>query len=179
MFQFVAAVISGVRLTIVAVWYLLTRSPSSRRPEWILLAGVLRTGALGGIIYVPAVDDHNTHDKFLTAYVSLTLVWFWNVLRFTQGNKALEKAHSYRKRIAIAYCVFFVPLIHYLTQYRIYQVPGAYSKYAFFEWASVALDLAFDCVSTIEFENLELRVYDIKGATKGPGLDLYARAHYV
>lgn len=177
-FQFVAALVSGVRITFVIIWYLLIRSPSSRVPQWVFVTGILRTCAVGGIIYVPSVDDHDMHDIFLTAYLSLTLVWFWSMVHLSQ-SKAQEKTHLYRTRIAKWYCLLFIPLLHYFTQHRLYQVPGAYSKYAIFEWLAVALDLLFDAVATVEFESLELRVYDIAGASKGPGVDLYAQSHYV
>lgn len=161
------------------IWYLLFRDEKSRTPLWLFIAGLCRTAALAGMIYIPAVDDHDTHDYCLTIYLSLTLVWFFGLIDQTKRTKNNNKAILYRKRIAYTYCAMFIPLLHYFTQHRMYQVPGASSKYAFFEWISIALDLLYDCVATLEFDSLELRVYDIEGVTKSIPLDLYARSHYV
>lgn len=63
-----------------------------------------------------------------------------------------------RKRIAWIYALMIIPLVHYMIQRRVYRVPGSFSKYAFFEWITIVLDISFDAVSTVEFEGLELRV---------------------
>jgi len=44
------------------------------------------------------------------------------------------------------------------TEFRI-----AYTVYAFFEWALVLLDVAFDAVTALDFQGLELVVRDVKG----------------
>ena len=43
----------------------------------------------------------------------------------------------------------------------------AYTIYAFFEWALVLLDVAFDAVTALDFTSLELVVKDTKGLTRG------------
>lgn len=43
----------------------------------------------------------------------------------------------------------------------------AYTIYAFFEWALVLLDVAFDTVTALDFTSLELVVKDTKGSTRG------------
>jgi hypothetical protein len=43
----------------------------------------------------------------------------------------------------------------------------AYTTYAFFEWALVLLDVAFDAVTALDFETFELVVKDVKGSSKG------------
>jgi hypothetical protein len=42
----------------------------------------------------------------------------------------------------------------------------AYTTYAFFEWALILFDVAFDAVTVLDFEALELVVRDIKGTTR-------------
>ena len=180
----------------IIIWYLLFKSEDSRVPLWIFIAGILRACALGGIIYIPAVDDHDPHDLCLTIYLSMTFVWFFTLLNVigTNGN---AKSHLYRKRILRWYCILFVPMMHYFTQHRIYQVAGgkcemvylhgikeltsylAYSKYSIFEWIVIGLDLLYDCVAVFEFDSLEVRVYDTMGVTKSNSIDLNARSHYV
>jgi hypothetical protein len=43
----------------------------------------------------------------------------------------------------------------------------AYTTYAFFEWALVLLDVAFDAVSIAEFKEFEIVVKDNRGVSRG------------
>lgn len=43
----------------------------------------------------------------------------------------------------------------------------AYTVYAFFEWALILFDVAFDAVTALDFDTFELVVKDIKGTSKG------------
>lgn len=156
LFQIVCAVASGVRLAMIIIWFLLTRSVTSRVPTMVFITGLLRTAALGGLVYVPTIDDHDTHDLFLATYLTFTAVWFFGIIHLTGRD---SKSRVYRKRVLRWYFVMFIPLVHYFTQHRFYQVPGALSKYSFFEYILVALDLLFDLVGVVEFEGMELRVY--------------------
>lgn len=45
--------------------------------------------------------------------------------------------------------------------------PSAYTIYAFFEWALVLLDVAFDAVTALDFETFELVVRDVNGLSRG------------
>lgn len=43
----------------------------------------------------------------------------------------------------------------------------AYTIYALFEWAVVLFDVAFDAVTALDFESLEIVVKDVKGLSRG------------
>lgn len=43
----------------------------------------------------------------------------------------------------------------------------AYTKYAFFEWSLVLLDLAFDAVTALDFKAFEVVIRDVKGISQG------------
>jgi len=43
----------------------------------------------------------------------------------------------------------------------------AYTIYAFFEWALVLLDVAFDAITAFDYTGLELIVKDTKGLSRG------------
>jgi hypothetical protein len=43
----------------------------------------------------------------------------------------------------------------------------AYTTYAFFEWALILFDVAFDAVTALDFDTFELVVKDVKGTSKG------------
>lgn len=155
-FQIICAIAAGVRLSLVVIWFMLTKSATSRVPMMVCIAGLLRTAALGGLVYVPVVDDHDTHDLFLTIYLMFTMAWFFGIIHLSDRQ---SQSRVYRKRVLRWYFVLFIPLVHYFTQHRFYQVPGALSKYSFFEYVFVALDLLFDLVGVVEFEGVEVRVY--------------------
>jgi hypothetical protein len=77
-----------------------------------------------------------------------------------------------------------VPLIYFFIQHKVHKVAGgkihaldsfwvwlirllAYTTYAFFEWALILFDVAFDAVTALDFETFELVVKDVKGSSKG------------
>jgi hypothetical protein len=43
----------------------------------------------------------------------------------------------------------------------------AYTTYAFFEWALIVLDVAFDAVTALDFGTFEISIKDVKGSSKG------------
>lgn len=74
-------------------------------------------------------------------------------------------------------------MIYYFIQHKVHKVAGgelwnsvckiwliqtsAYTTYAFFEWALILFDVAFDAVTALDFETFELVVKDTKGMSKG------------
>lgn len=50
---------------------------------------------------------------------------------------------------------------------RLAELIAAYTTYAFFEWALILFDVAFDAVTALDFDTFELVVRDVKGMTKG------------
>jgi hypothetical protein len=45
--------------------------------------------------------------------------------------------------------------------------PPAYTTYAFFEWALILFDVAFDAVTALDFQTFELVVRDVQGSSRG------------
>ena len=43
----------------------------------------------------------------------------------------------------------------------------AYTIYAFFEWALVLFDVAFDAVTAIDFQSLDIVIRDVAGTSRG------------
>ena len=43
----------------------------------------------------------------------------------------------------------------------------AYTIYAFFEWALILFDVAFDAVTALDFDTFELIIRDVKGSSRG------------
>ncbi|KAI9831200.1 MAG: hypothetical protein M1826_003865 [Phylliscum demangeonii] len=153
----------GPRFALVLLWYLLTTRPNSLLPQVVLGTGLIRTLACGGWTYVTSTDDHNAHDVLMITYLVATLPWTLGCLALSPPNR---KAIRYRKILAALFFGTLVPLIYYFIQHKVHKVPGAYTSYAFFEWALILFDVAFDAVTALDFSTFEIIIKDVQGASK-------------
>ncbi|KAH7401372.1 Frag1/DRAM/Sfk1 family-domain-containing protein [Pyrenochaeta sp. MPI-SDFR-AT-0127] len=165
-FMLFIALTSGPRFALVALWYILTKRPNSALPKFIAGVGIFRTLTCGGWTYVTSTDDHDWHDIFMISYLVATLPWTLGCLALSPRNPT---AIRYRKLFAGSFFATLVPLIYFFIQHKVHRVAGAYTIYAFFEWALVLLDVAFDAVTMIEFQNLEIVVKDIRAVSRVAG----------
>ncbi|KAF8250255.1 hypothetical protein K440DRAFT_542160 [Wilcoxina mikolae CBS 423.85] len=168
-FQIFIAVTSGPRFALVALWYLLTARPGAFAPKFVAWVGLIRTILCGGWVYITSTDDHDWHDIFMISYLVLTLPWTLGCLALSPLNHSAVK---YRKILAGLFFGTLVPLIYYFIQHKVHKVPGAYTIYAFFEWALILFDVGFDAVTAYDFTGFELRVVDVHGVSKGNGIAL-------
>ncbi|KAJ5103712.1 hypothetical protein N7532_004241 [Penicillium argentinense] len=163
-FQVFIAMTSGPRFALVFLWYVLTARPNSTLPKIVACVGVFRTLTCGGWTYVTSTDDHDWHDIFMISYLVATLPWTLGCLALSPNNR---RAVKYRKIMASLFFGTLVPLIYYFIQHKVHKVPGAYTRYAFFEWSLVLFDVGFDAITVLDFEGLELVVRDLKGISRG------------
>ncbi|KAI5467087.1 Frag1/DRAM/Sfk1 family-domain-containing protein [Mariannaea sp. PMI_226] len=163
-FMIFIAITSGPRFALVGLWYLLTRKPGQKLPAFVAIMGLLRTLSCGGWTYITSTDDHDWHDFLMITYIVATLPWTTGCIALSPAN---PRAIKYRKYIASAFFGTLVPLIYWFIQHKIHRVPGAYTVYAFFEWSLILFDVAFDAVTALDFDALEVTVRDIKGSTSG------------
>ncbi len=142
--------------------------------------GVFRTLTCGGWTYVTSTDDHDWHDIFMISYLVATLPWTLGCLALSPNN---ARAVKYRKYLAGAFFGTLIPLVYFFIQHKVHRVAGgknihprksavtnpmeAYTTYAFFEWALILFDVAFDAVTALDFDTFELIVKDVKGSSKG------------
>ncbi|RDW73896.1 hypothetical protein BP5796_07338 [Coleophoma crateriformis] len=163
-FMVFIAITSGPRFALVALWYLLTARPNTTLPKFVACMGVFRTLTCGGWTYVTSTDDHDWHDIFMISYLVATLPWTLGCIALSPNN---AKAVKYRKYLGGAFFGTLVPLIYFFIQHKVHRVAGAYTTYAFFEWALILFDVAFDAVTALDFDTFELVVKDVKGSSKG------------
>ncbi|KAH9214997.1 calcofluor white hypersensitive protein-like protein [Leptodontidium sp. 2 PMI_412] len=163
-FMLFIAITSGPRFVLVGLWYLLTARPNATLPKVVAGMGVFRTLTCGGWTYVTSTDDHDWHDIFMISYLVATLPWTLGCLALSPAN---AKAVKYRKYLASAFFGTLVPLIYFFIQHKVHKVAGAYTIYAFFEWALILFDVGFDAVTALDFDTFELVVKDVKGSSKG------------
>ncbi|CAG8033851.1 unnamed protein product [Penicillium olsonii] len=165
-FQVFIAITSGPRFALVFLWYILTSRPNSALPKLVAGVGIFRTLTCGGWTYVTSTDDHDWHDIFMISYLVATLPWTLGCLALSPNNRTAVK---YRKIMASLFFGTLVPLIYYFIQHKVHKVPGAYTKYAFFEWSLILFDVGFDAITALDFESFELVVRDVKGVSRGKG----------
>ncbi|CBF76283.1 hypothetical protein AN5011.2 [Aspergillus nidulans FGSC A4] len=163
-FQVFIAITSGPRFALVFLWYLVTARPNSTLPKFVAGVGIFRTFTCGGWTYVTSTDDHDWHDIFMISYLVATLPWTIGCLALSPNNR---RAVKYRKILASLFFGTLVPLIYYFIQHKVHKVPGAYTRYAFFEWSLILFDVGFDAVTALDFEAFEIVVKDVKGISRG------------
>ncbi|CAN8105366.1 unnamed protein product [Discula destructiva] len=163
-FQLFIALASGPRFALVGFWYLMSRRPGTKLPGFVAFWGVFRSLTCGGWTYVTSTDDHDWHDVFMISYLLATIPWTFGCLALSPPNPVAIK---YRKYAAGAFYGSIIPLIYFFIRHKVHRVPGAYTTYAFFEWALVLLDLAFDAVTALDFDSFEVVIRDVKGISKG------------
>jgi hypothetical protein len=156
--------LAGPRFLLVALWYVLTSRPGQTLPKFVLGVGIFRTFTCGGWTYITSTDDHHAHDIFMVSYLVATIPWTLGCIALSPNN---PKAIYYRKLFGGGFFATLVPLTYFFIQHKVHKVPGAYTTYAFFEWAMVLLDVGFDAVTALDFSSLELVVKDTKGTSKG------------
>ncbi|KAK2873430.1 hypothetical protein FQN49_002388 [Arthroderma sp. PD_2] len=164
-FQVFIAITSGPRFALVFLFYILTARPNSVLPKAVLGVGVFRTLTCGGWTYVTSTDDHSWHDIFMIAYLVATIPWTIGCLALSPPNN--QQALKYRKTFAGLFFATIVPLAYFFIQHKVHKVAGAYTTYAFFEWALILFDVGFDAVTALDFEGFEITVKDIKGVSRG------------
>ncbi|PHH75926.1 hypothetical protein CDD82_4217 [Ophiocordyceps australis] len=166
-FMIFIAMTAGPRFALVGLWYLLTRKPGSRLPGFVASMGLLRTFTCGGWTYITSTDDHDWHDILMVSYIVATLPWTTGCIVLSPPN---PRAIQYRKFIAASFFGTLVPLIFFFIRHKVHRVAGAYTIYAFFEWALIIFDVSFDAVTALDFDAFEVTVRDVKGTSKGETL---------
>lgn len=161
-FQILIALTAGPRFLLVGFFYFLTASPSSILPKVMLVSGLIRTITCGGWVYITSSDDHDWHDIFMISYMVLTIPWTIIGISLSKPN---TQSLKYRKIFASLFFGAIVPLIYFFIQHKVHHVAGAYTIYAFFEWALIIFDIAYDAAAVYDFKALELRIVDVKGIT--------------
>ncbi|KAK3631620.1 Protein cwh43 [Elasticomyces elasticus] len=165
-FQLFIALTSGPRFLLVWLNYILmTRGgKEGSGAAWVAAVGVFRTFTCGGWTYVTSTDDHDAHDVFMISYLVATIPWTVGCLMLCPPDARTVRL---RKYLAGGFFGTLVPLIYFFIQHKVHRVPGAYTIYAFFEWALVLLDVGFDAVTAIDFQAFEIVVREVGG--KGSG----------
>ncbi|KZT06123.1 uncharacterized protein LAESUDRAFT_743576 [Laetiporus sulphureus 93-53] len=155
-FQILIALNSGPRLALVLMQYYLHRNSNSWLPGLVMVAGVIRTLSCGGWVYITSTDDHDAHDVLMIGYIVLNLPWMFGSI----ANTPAQYTHALRRRrqMATAFFVAMIPMIYFFIQHKVHRIPGAYTKYSFFEWGLIFFDVMFDSAVELEVKAANLQI---------------------
>ncbi|EGN98994.1 hypothetical protein SERLA73DRAFT_54796 [Serpula lacrymans var. lacrymans S7.3] len=149
-FQILIAITSGPRFALVFLQYFITRSTNSILPGCVFFAGIVRTLACGGWAYITSNDNHDVHDVLMILYILCNLPWMLGSIACTPLNHTQAR----RRRFFMS----IVPMIYFFIQHKVHRIPGAYTRYSFFEWVLIILDVMFDSVAESDFRQANLQV---------------------
>ncbi|KAL4268280.1 Calcofluor white hypersensitive protein [Pleurotus pulmonarius] len=153
-FQVLIALTAGPRFALVILLYYLQRSQNSSLPTVVFISGLIRTISCGGWVYITSSDDHDVHDVLMIAYIVCDLPWMLGGIACTQNTVVRRK----RRMIATGFFASIVPLIYFFIQHKVHRVPGAYTRYAFFEWGLIIFDVLFDSVAEQDLREADLQI---------------------
>ncbi|KAH7884594.1 Frag1/DRAM/Sfk1 family-domain-containing protein [Phlebopus sp. FC_14] len=155
-FQILIAMTSGPRFSLVFLQYFLNRTLRSSLPVWIFLAGIIRTLACGGWVYITSNDDHDLHDVLMITYIISNVPWMLGGVVCTPVGHT--KARRRRQLIATAFFASIVPMVYFFIQHKVHKIPGAYTRYSFFEWGLILMDVFYDSIAELDFRASNLKI---------------------
>lgn len=164
-FQVLIAVTSGPRFLLLALNYMICRQNRPIAAAIGVLSGFVRTFTCGGWVYITSTDDHDWHDIFMIGYIVLTIPWTVCMTILSPKGSLVRRGRFWT---ATTFFSTLVPLVYWFIQHKVHVRPGAYSIYAYFEWALILLDVAFDTWLVVDFAGLEIVV--------GSGLQIQPKA---
>ncbi|KAH9945479.1 Frag1/DRAM/Sfk1 family-domain-containing protein [Epithele typhae] len=155
-FQLLIAINAGPRFALSALQWYLHRTPISSIPGFVFVIGLLRTLSCGGWVFVTSSDHHDVHDVLMISYIVLNLPYMYYTLACTPA------AHTAaRKRRRLAFVAFFatiVPMVYFFIQHKVHRIPGAYTRYAFFEWGLIFFDVLYDSAAELDFAATDMKI---------------------
>ncbi|CAL1715979.1 unnamed protein product [Somion occarium] len=155
-FQILIALNSGPRFALVFLQYYLQRSAYSSLPGFLLFVGTLRTLSCGGWVYITSSDDHDWHDILMIMYIVCNIPWMFGSIAATPAQNTTSRKR--KQRIAAAFWLALLPMIYFFIQHKVHRIPGAYTRYSFFEWSLIILDIMFDSVAASDFRAANLQI---------------------
>lgn len=63
-----------------------------------------------------------------------------------------------RKLVSTLFFGSIIPMVYFFVQHKVYKIPGAYTRYSFFEWGLILLDILYDSITGIDFERSKLQI---------------------
>ncbi|KJA22967.1 hypothetical protein HYPSUDRAFT_201775 [Hypholoma sublateritium FD-334 SS-4] len=156
-FQLLIALTAGPRFALVFLQYFLHHASSPALATLVFGAGIVRTLSCGGWVYITSTDDHDVHDFMMILYMVCNLPWMLGTIAATPPTRVAVIRK--RKLIAAGFFASLGPLVYFFIQHKVHRIPGAYTRYAYFEWALIFFDVLYDSIAEQEFAEADLKIY--------------------
>jgi len=127
-------------------------------------------------VYITSTDDHDAHDVLMIGYIVLNIPWMFGTIACTSVSNT--QARRMRRAMATAFFTAMIPMIYFFIQHKVHRVPGAYTRYSFFEWGLILFDVMFDSAAELEVKAADLKIavgLSLNSATEAN--DMYTRLH--
>ncbi|KAK0193555.1 Frag1/DRAM/Sfk1 family-domain-containing protein [Armillaria mellea] len=125
----------------------------STLPVLVFIFGLVRTLSCGGWVYITSSDDHDVHDFFMITYMVCNIPWMLGGIACTP-----QQSTRIRKKRRSRFFTSIIPLVYFFIQHKVHRIPGAYTRYSFFEWGLIFFDILYDSIAETEFKDAALQV---------------------
>ena len=166
-FQILCAATSGFRFVMIALLGALAcRYGRPFGGACLATAGVLRTFACGGWIFITSSDHALTHDVAMGIYLALTPVWMALCLTQLRTPPAspLSAAHRRAQWLRVIASTLFYActpfMVYFYLAHRRDRIPGMYTYYSLLEWSLVFFDVLFDAASAQDLKAFAIQVLE-------------------
>ncbi|KAF9036160.1 Frag1/DRAM/Sfk1 family-domain-containing protein [Panaeolus papilionaceus] len=155
-FQILIALTAGPRFALVFLQYYIHHSYAPTASTWVFLSGLVRTLSCGGWVFITSSDDHGVHDFMMILYMVCNIPWM--LLGIVATPSTRTSVRRQRQLIATLFFVTIGPLVFFFIQHKVHRMPGAYTRYAFFEWGLIVFDVMYDSIAQQEFQESGLEI---------------------
>ena len=151
-YQFLIALTSFPRFLVILLNFI--KYKESNLVYLYTCINLLRTLCCGGWTYVTSTDNGFTHDCFMLLYIIFNFIYLSIGTQLTNNGK-LKK---FRLCLTLYFISSLLPMFYQYFEHKLNRIPGAYTRYAFFEWALIITDIVFDAVSIHELKDINLNL---------------------
>lgn len=107
-------------------------------------------------MYITSNDDHDVHDVLMILYILCNVPWMLGGIHCTPAGHT--ESRRKRKLVSTLFFGSIIPMVYFFVQHKVYKIPGAYTRYSFFEWGLILLDILYDSITGIDFERSKLQI---------------------
>ncbi|PPQ98754.1 White hypersensitive protein [Panaeolus cyanescens] len=164
-FQILIALTAGPRFALVFLQYYIHHNYAPNASTWVFLSGLVRTLSCGGWVFITSSDHHDVHDFMMILYMVCNIPWMLLGIVATPSDST--NVRSKRKFIATLFFGTIGPLVYFFIRHKVHRIPGAYTRYAFFEWGLIFFDVAYDYIAQQEFQESGLEIAFVLPTSSG------------
>lgn len=117
---------------------------------------VIENACLIGITYIASVENYTVHEKlFITFMVSSLLYELLTIILFHWShpvmNSNITKSYNLKRFCFLSILLFTSAMLYFFYLHRYHCIPGAFTKFAYCEYAIVVLNITYHYTATYDF----------------------------